>query len=279
MTRRTQRRGYVLLITLGLIGLVGIALAGLARYSLRLALDSRVALEDAQQRWGEISCRRILLDRADEILDAEVPVDAATAPRWPRPSRFTVSFVLGEEQFNVLLSDESAKVNLNAVLRTKPAKAAQMVRDICDEWDSTPPRIQLRPQQADPKADPRVESWGQVFDLPGFEPAGAVPAALAAATMEMSCWGDGRLNLRRASDDALRRVAGLVLDGRELAKLVEARQTWQATSMDDMLRTLSLRRGKYVALRRLLSDESDCFSLWLDVETNEHPPVDADDCR
>jgi len=266
MTRRIRQNGFVLLMTLGLIGLAAIALAGFARHSLKLAVEAQDAQERAQRRWGEVSCRRMLLNRSEEIFQLQSPPASTSKPLNLVPSRLAASFSLGGLQFDIVLADENAKVNINTLLRERPEKAPSLIHQLTG--DQLAGALQVRPGVESSKisSQNRMESWGQVFDFANLQLLSSVPDRLAAATTELTCWGGGRLNLRRASDISLRAVGGLVLNGEELGGLLKARQDWPDTPLADLLRQLSLRAGKLAELQRLVSDQSDCQSLWIHVQ-------------
>jgi hypothetical protein len=265
MTRRIRQNGFVLLMTLGLIGLAAIALAGFARHSLALAVEAQDAQAEAQRRWGEVSCRRMLLGRAEEIFQSQSSADLAVKPSVTRPPLLSASFALGSQQFDIVLADENAKVNVNTLLREQPEKTQTAIHQLMgDRWAGT-----LQVHLSAQPSNATIESWGQVFDMVNLPSSASTPDSLAAATTELTCWGDGRLNVRRASDASLRTVGGLVLKGDELADLLKVRQDWPDASLDDLLRQSSLRAGKLAELRRLLSDQSDCHSLWVHVQRRQ----------
>jgi len=259
---RLQRRGYVLVLTLGLLALAAISLAGLARYSLGLAATSRSATEDLQRRWGLASVRHVLWERADEILDGQVPPDQAAAPPWPKPASLFVSFRLGGQKFEVLVADEDAKVDLNTIHARKPDRLLSALRHLSQEGLTA----RLVPQRDNRAA---FSSWGQVFDLARLPAERDVATALIGASREVTCWGSGRLNLRRASDAAVRETAGVVLSAGEVSELVQHRQNWGGEDVKVLLAQLGLRQGKLAALSRLVGTESRNYSLWITI-SNGH---------
>jgi hypothetical protein len=256
----------VLLLTLGIIALAAMALAGFARQSLTMALDARLAHEEAQRRWGEASCRRILLDRAEELLARQVTLDQKGQPQLPAPSYLAATFKLGGLEFNVLLADENAKVNLNVILDRKPEQLQQLTQTLCANPNLHTPQLALRPSAPRDGAKPRFESWGQVYDFTSSSDSLTAIGGICEATLDATCWGDGKINATRANDLALRAVAGLVLNAQESGELLKARRQWKGSSTEDLLRQLDLRASKLNQLRRLLGDQSSCHSLWTRIE-------------
>jgi hypothetical protein len=68
MRQRKDRNGYVLLMTIVLIAIAALILAGISRQSLLLALKALNAEEDLQRRWGAASCRQAVLMHVKDIL-------------------------------------------------------------------------------------------------------------------------------------------------------------------------------------------------------------------
>ena len=260
----SHRRGYVLVLTLGLIALVAMSLAGLARYSLDLASNTQDAAEELQRRWGILSTRHIFLGQAAEILDAQVRTTESGIPPWPKPASVATSFNLGSQKFTVIISDEDAKVNLNTIHRHSPEQLLSAVRRLGQDAGG----LNVRPT-ADKTARAAFNSWGQVFDLARVPPDRDVTKMLGSARRNMTCWSSGRLNLRRASDSAIHEVASLALSSKDASELVSLRKTWSGQSVDDLLSQLELTRNKQSLASRLFSVESRAYSLWVEIDNGQ----------
>jgi hypothetical protein len=258
-----KQGGYVLLLTLGIIALASIALAGLARRSLNLATSAGQAADDLQRRWGLVSVRRVLLDRAAEILEAQVPDELASLPPWPKPAQVSASFLLGDRQFSVTLADEDAKADLNAIYTRKRDRFLPAIRQLSRDAQFASPDVQIMPNAG---SGIPFTSWGQVFELASSSIGNNASDALVSLSNEMTCWSSGRLNLRRASDSAVREIASLALPGTEVGELVQHRKDWGGAKVEELLDELALRRPQYLAARRLLDTKSRSFSLWVEIE-------------
>ena len=261
--RRNSRphAGYVLVLTLGVIALAAITLAGLARYSLQLATRAQDATQELQHRWGLFSTRYMLLDRAAEILEAQVDDEDAGIPPWPKPNQLSATYLLGTHEFRVRIADEDSKVNLNTIYVRKRDKLLPAIHQLGREAGMM--RVRLLPQ-----ADVRkpFTSWGQVFDLSVLPPSErSTGEQLGEAAQQMTCWGSGQLNIRRASDAALRQVAELALPAGHVSELVDLRKHWGGQQVNELLAELELRRPQLLAVSRLLSTESRSYSLSVDV--------------
>jgi type II secretory pathway component PulK len=260
----SQRRGYVLVLTLGIITLAAISLAGLARYSLGLASSAQDAAEALQRRWGLLSARHVFMDRAAEILDAQVRPNESGTPPWPKPSKVTAAFNLGTQNFTVVIADEDAKANLNVVFAQKGAELSSAIRHLSQDSEG----LSLRLQPAKTAAS-AFKSWGQIFDLANSPQDHGPAKTLVDLSQEITCWGSGRLNLRRASDAAVSEIACTVLSKKDANDLVSRRRNWGGQSVDDLLAQLELRRADQLAASRLFSAEGGSYSMWITIDNGQ----------
>lgn len=259
----TRRRGFVLLTVLVVLALTALVLAGIARHSLRLVLDAQAGRRRLQARWAVTSLREGVLPRASELLDrAADGIDSAGEGNERPPARLAGSVELDGVRYDLLLADDQAKINLNVLLRERDRDAVgRLVR--ARRTGRAPP-VRLRPLEAPRQATglPAFGSWGQVFALERV-PAAEAAERLAASTGELTCWGTGRLNLRRASDEAVECVAGLAVNRRTAARLNELRRKFPEESPASLVNRLALRRERREQLLDLLADRSGCYSLWI----------------
>ncbi len=260
-----QRRGFALLMSLVLILLCAILLAGLARYSLSMASDCHEARRELQRHWGTVSLSRTVLTQAQQIV-AEHVQDRATRPEDQSPLFPIEETVrLGELDFHVLLDDESRKLNLN---RLYLAGGSGKVYEALQGLRQSRAALRLRPHP-DHVRNVTVrpfESWGQVYRLDEL-PTRQHPARwLATAAEEVTCWGDGRVHYRFCSDPVLeivaREAAGPVTAGR----LLRLRSEEPLLELDELLSRLALRQRENYRLRSWLTDQSGCYSAWITVE-------------
>jgi hypothetical protein len=271
VTCTPSRRGYVLVMAIALIALAGLALVGIARQSLTVAFRAVSAEEELQRRWGALSCRRALLNRAPEIIEFEI--DARSTDGGERrfdASQLTGSWRLGGMSFRWTLADENAKVNVNTVFALRGIQgASELVRDFARSDAKGAPEVFLRPHRTgamDAESTP-FESWGQVFDLDRVRKGVSAPQEIAGATARITCWGGGLLNVERASDAALDRLCGLVVGNDVIRRLQVLRRQRANLEISDVLNELGLNETERNALQPLLTDNSDYYSLWIEVAT------------
>lgn len=264
MARRTtkHRDGYVLMLTLGLMTLVAMSLASFARHSLTASLAATAAAEELQRRWGLLSTRHVLYDRASEIIAALVRAEEANTPPWPKPLLKQARFRLGSLEFTVVVADEGAKLNVNTICARESRQLGAILRRV----NPSASRLRLRPIASKKSSAERFHSWGQVFDLSGGSNTKCPPAELVTLSRAVSCWGDGRLNLCRASDSAVRETASLVLSADDVGELITLRRTWGGGTIESLLAQLDLRRPQLAAASRLFTNESHNYSLWVEID-------------
>src|SRR5437763_1563779 len=114
-----RRRGYVLVVTLGLLVLAASLMVGVSRAAFRRVVEARLAQDELQRRWGVSSCRAAVLPYAEQILITQESQRRRAVPIY----RTRVE--LGSQTFELVLSDEQAKANVNALLGEAGASRAE----------------------------------------------------------------------------------------------------------------------------------------------------------
>jgi type II secretory pathway pseudopilin PulG len=298
--KRRRRSGYVLLLVIVMIAIAGLLLAAVARQSLLLAIQGVEARESLQRRWGATTCQRVFLERAEDILKQLVDDPSQDAdPQKPPPDHATAKIVLGGMVFDLLLADENAKVNLNAIYRLRNVdEVRRIVRESANAGERLEVRLlplRVKSTQAD---QPVFESWGQVFAVNRMAQDRPVPEQLMAATTQTTCWGDGRLNVLRASDWRIERLCRMVVAPAAIDRLLEWRRQYFAQQQEKRrqaaasqqssdaqtnaatrpastqdagqdyaaaLGQLQLRQGEQQQIGELLTSRSTCHSLWVTI--------------
>jgi hypothetical protein len=275
---RTQRRAFVLVMVLALLTVCALCLAGLARRSLDVGEQAATAQTDLQRRWGTLSCERTYLPSAKDLLEVEAAKLPASRQTWPLPASVGAEFDLGELHFSVLLADEDAKANLNVISRSNPdgpQTVAALVEQLATGVDGLAVHVQPLPTASGLNQTPGAlnqaaaayRNWGQVFEPTDAGPPGEFAARLRDATRDITCWGNGRLNIQRASDEAIRLVCGTQITADILGKLLTDRHQPGVTGLDALLDQLALRTTDRSTLNRLLTDRSSHYSLWILVRS------------
>lgn len=296
----------MLLLTLVLLALVAVLLLGLSRRSVARATEARDAAVDLQRRWGATTVRAALLPRADRLLDAVNEARATRREPVTNSFRDHVElggqvfdFIVSDEQakanLNVALarlSDERAAnvigdlvpsklAAIDVALRADPRAAlppspsppppAPAPEGGQQQTQQPPPTPEDGAQEVSPSArlvsdPPAFGAWGQVF------PSAGPPALLgftrdeAGLTSQITLWGDGRLNLRRATPEALTAVAGRLLNAAQVRRIIDARDASPGASAEEWIAAAAVADEQRPPLQRLMTDESSVFAVAVAVE-------------
>lgn len=273
MRHHARQSGFILLMSLVLVLLVGVALASLARRSAVTALQCQESVDRLQRRWAAKSCRASLLHRVPELLERgpdEPGRGREDVGVGPSAAKLRLTVHLAGRPYELVLTDEQAKVNINDLLgQTDRAETQSIARRLVRESDAggadtvlTP----LLPVQDSPGRPllAAVGGYGQIF--PTASPDRLVGSDGNGLADAVTCWGDGLINIHRAPDYVVKSVCDKPL-GRDLvAALLAARQQEPGRKLAAMLSGLdefdAQRKAK---VSRFLTDESTCYGLWVIV--------------
>jgi hypothetical protein len=208
---RASRRGYVLVVALALLVLAATVMVGISRAAIRHASAAREVQADLQRRYGSISIRGAVLPRAESIL-----ANAEVRSGQPVPS-LRGQIQLGSCRFEIIISDEQAKANLNRVLEGSGVQSVETRLREAMSGTGLGRAVHVRTAPGRP-----LTGIGQVLDLTDVSSSqlldgnryGAAPLAL------VTLWGDGRINLRRASNASARLALAPPLSTIEVERLL-----------------------------------------------------------
>src|SRR5262249_7589166 len=145
---------------------------------------------ELQRRWGILSCQRTQLPRVESEL---AKAEAANSP--VRQIDQTVQ--LGSLRFELRLSDEQAKVNLNRlVTQISRSQAEQMLQESIVDFRLHMPLLVRLPRFFS-TTQPSIEHVEQILEAPAGHPV-IDPTDERLIATRFTCWGDGKLNIRRA---------------------------------------------------------------------------------
>jgi hypothetical protein len=248
MGRRANHRGYVLLLTLLMLTVAGTALTGLSLKCLRRALKAAEMRDELQRRWGIISCERVLLPQSESILHQSTSNAQSVKKEW----------VLGNQSFELIFADEQANVNVNSVF---PSAGLDGTERIVRRLVGTAKiQIELSPL-TDVPADRAFTSLAQLFGRTAPSDLFAADSDEVPTNTGVTCWGNGKLNIRRASRDALAIVGSPELDDSRIGRITEMRATENNFDIYQMLDHLDLDDRQKQVLAERLTDHSACHSL------------------
>jgi type II secretory pathway component PulK len=282
MNAPRQQHGFALLLTLVLVLLAGVALAGLARRSSVRALESRDALEQLQRRWTVRTCRTTLLPRAELILDrAErgISAEGKNGNEYrndPMPT-YVVSCELSGMPVELRVTDEQARLNVNQILAEGDRGEAQSrLKALLREMDARAKAVNavhLRPlvvgddtpSQAVEQALLPLGGYSQIFEQVGPEQLLGENGSFAIHDA-VTCWGDGRVSIRRAPDAVVRAVCEPSLGPHVVARVLSARERNPYLTLKSIRPNMDLKVKDAEILNRYLTDQSTCHGLWVTIE-------------
>ena len=289
--RQKNRSGYVLLVVMAASILVVTVLGTLAKISLRRAVEAHDAAISLQQRWGSLTLQRVLLEKAPTIFETRQKILEGLSPDAPPPAPYIRDAItIGDVTFDILLGDEDAKLNLNAVyhqvgrqktekaivqatgshlrlnLNLAPAVAPQSISRERTKLSLRNNGVEEEGEEAPPVPD-AFGSWGQVFDITSLQAQAGSDLILPIVTTKMTCWGSGQLNFRRASDEAILATAGLVVQDGGARRILQRYRQNPAASLQVLLRLEVKNDDNRERLLGLLSEISNNFSIWTSAST------------
>ena len=247
------RRGIVLMLTLAMIVIAVTLTARTANRSLTRTLESLDAESQLRDRWSRLSLQQAVLSHAEQIFAAVEGDQRDTPPTTWHDAEFT----LAGTTYRLRLADENAKINLNTVMRTQSLDALDQF--ISQSTSRSLRREKRSPSSTEPTNTPPapLESWGQVFPI-------STHSALLHATTKITLWGNGRLNIHRATDQSLRQLLEPLTSPTEVdALLRQSRETTAQTQPALLAAQNSLPTGPTADL---LTHTSRCHSLWIRTE-------------
>ncbi len=293
-----HRRGYVLMMVIVVLIILTTALTTLASKSLRATQQASNATALLQQRWGIASTKDEILPYAGAIFYQVEQARRLNATKQPAEpiGMFAESVVLGGQRFDLVLSDENTKLNLNTVYHLGgPAKVTKAIGDLAGKGairymvpkpavisivrGTPPPRKSKSDSEAvdsNPGAStsidiaqsalPAFRSWGEIFDFGKIakeSPNGDVKLDF---TRTLTVWGSGQLNVSRSTDEALLALIELIIPGGAAKDLLSEIRRFEQVDLQAVLETKVPKAQDRRALGSLLGLSSFAYSLFIDVD-------------
>jgi len=263
-------------MALALVLLAAGTLVGLAQRSTAEALGALGEIESVQRRWAVRSLSEAVVGRAEAVLDARAAAAPAAADAVPSdgsaslaPARVAVTLQLASLDYELVFTDEQAKINVNRLIERDGLFEAQTgVRRLSGAGPGsdavTLRTLAITDASVGPGAAlPEIGAYGQVFgDAPPRRLLGG--AGEPGLADRVTCWGDGRVNIRRAPDAVVREACDRELRRELVEAILEARRAAPGQPLDTLLGTLgNLDDAERTEVTRLLTDESSAYGLWI----------------
>ena len=261
MRNRPRHCGYVLVMLLLLLAIVSTTVAAVGRRSLDRVLDVERAQSVLQQRWIEVTARHTLLSRAETVLR-----DVEAVSRSPQV--FTeIELELGRIGVRLVVADEQAMVNANRLYDLGGLRGTDRhLRALVATTGSIthPPVVEIKPKIVSGTGGRAAILDGYAALFRDTDPQMLLGTARRpGSALAVTCWGDGWLNYRRASEPALAAICDGVLNQSEVRELIEIRIERPNLAVHELIETMQLSGRQSNQLERLLTDQSGCHSLWI----------------
>ncbi|MEZ6192076.1 MAG: hypothetical protein R3C45_12430 [Phycisphaerales bacterium] len=250
-----------------LLAIAAVALAATARSSMGLAVNAVQARQELQRKWGGHSIRHTTLELAPILLE-EAEVIAGEPITY-----VSMEVVLNGQSHNITVRDEQAKVNINALLQYRGRDAARtfalgQFNDNTGSGEIYLPidhdeASALSQTEADIDMDPKIVSINHL--LTGFNP-DRIDDRGSHPLDALTCWGDGRINIRRASDDLIHEITMPLMGSIQINRLRDVLATNDDSALNQALTNIGVREDDIPELMRRLSLNSRCYSVWLTVD-------------
>lgn len=247
-----DRRGHILPLTLAVLAVAAATLGQICRNGMSRALDVGRQEQELRRRWALQSCQTTLLPRAAGLLtQAEHSAGRPLAV-------LETDLALGGTVYHLTLADEQAKANLNLLYRRDRAQAEQAARAASHAAGG--PATHLRPLPA--RSGAHADALAIVFDSPGqfFTDTGDF-ASLRTGVRGLTCWGDGKLNWRRASPAALSAV--LASQRGLVEQILRQKSAGKEGSLSAAFEALQIPAEHRQELEKMLTDGSGAQSVWI----------------
>lgn len=279
--KKRKQRGVVLMMVLVAVVLVGMALTVTARQSLQSQLSAAEQQRALQMRWGMFSCQKSVLPAASALFDAsDRRVKKSRGRTQAYPSILAGNVILGGHTFSLLLADENAKINLNALydIQGLPECENAIHRLVEPMASRTTQLLPARPSRRifneqnqsngsllESTLNPAFRSWGEVFDLVQLQRLAGDDRQLATMTHQISLYGTCKLNVLRAKDEViLAACRSTIPDGLSKRLLSRIRET-TLNQIDLILEQTITNLKDRAELSQILGTTSDSFSLWIEA--------------
>jgi hypothetical protein len=304
MPPRPNHPAYVLPLVLVLLALAAVALQGVVLSAMNASTHSLDAQDELQRRWALTTIQTTLLPTVEGTLArAEArrhhPLVGTTSTLQLGNETFDLTFSDEQAKANLnMLYDRQPPRELEATLTAlQPGRARRLpvqlrpLRPRLSRAAATSPTTRqsagalaalqntrspggaaapvsktTQPATAPTpeKSPPAFETLAQVFS--GVTPQVLVGPDGSLATT-FTCWGDGRVNVNRATPQTLEAICRPQLNRIEIGRLLAIRDRGRITRLPDALAALNLPQERLEIVEQLLATESASHGLWIMTRT------------
>ena len=253
------------MLALVVLALAATVASAVARRSSALALQANSQQQDLQRRWAMTSLQATFGGRIEKVLPA-AEARAGGPVHWCRRR-----VRLNDADVELVFGDEQARANANAMYRRRGRfPLMDSLRRLLDgsslAWRAELVAMPSTMGNSDSPLLP-FESFAQL--LPDCGPTSLVEpfSDQPPPVHNISCWGDGKINFRRATQIALAEATEGILSHGERTHLLSLRREIPGLSLAEALKRLELTDRQLAEAAGLLTDHSTCYSLWIVMRT------------
>lgn len=250
-----RSRGYVLLLVLLVLTIAATAMVWLTDGSCRKSLEASEACRALQVRWGSLSLSKLLLE------SPEIPL-ASTA--GAKPTRvFQTRIDMGGMAFDAILWDEQAKANVNTLAgRLKPGDFDAVIRRLASGSGAAMQNVASAPADG---------FWSPCQLIGSSDPSSVLKPEdyQHSVVTGLTCWGDGRVNFKRAEPAVLDAVLEGIFNGSQVDQLVQFARDNPDCTLQEALAAMHLESQASDDAGRMLVDRSSCHSLWVVADNGQ----------
>lgn len=253
----TNRRGFALLMALVLVALTGLLLAKLSQRALAMGQRAADQVEDLKLRWATKTLEQAIAYHATHMLSRELQ---GQETRPPHGLPLKTEAVLDGLRIGLVIDDDAAKLNLNRVFALAGANGLtrSLVQLGMGDVAATIPGTSL-------KGEERLASWGQVFS-PELIPGNVAPAHwIMMRTGNITLWGNGKININRASDAVVEAACQLAIGPVKTSRLISLRSDEPLLKLDELLTKVELDPIEAGRAKAWLSESTELATVWMTV--------------
>jgi len=256
--------GFVLLLVLMVLTIAATLLTATARRSGGRMLEARERSRGLRLAWGLRSCRAFCMPAAERLLtEAESDADAPL-------TRTGRSITLGDLRFDLTITDEQAKANVNLLAHHRGDESLTAALQAMRVDSRNPLPIRLRPAKngRDRRTISKLpQTYGSYDQLLRFshpsQLIGGGPGEVPAVS-RITCWGSGHVNLKRVEPMVLRQALAGLMTETQIDRLIDYREENRDCTLGEMLGYLEFSHGRIKKLTdSFVTDTSKCHSLWI----------------
>lgn len=247
LSNHRRRSGVVLLLTLAVLTLAVIALAGGARRGLEHAERAAIAEDAFRRRCLLESSRRVFATHAASLL--------AGGADQPARARRLLRMEGRWHTLSVVLAEESAKAPLRRAERDfSPNQFRRFLAALIRRSSTARPRRRMSPDQG--------SGWSAVLRVDGAASDAELAAAYQQATERVTLWGGGRINLRVADRQTLLAMLRPRIGVAATQGVLDAARNNPDWPLEQVIVEAEDNAKRQAVLRSLLCDEAAAYSVW-----------------